>query len=259
MTQTTRTRRALASAAVCLALLTGCKVDTTVSIRSDDDGRGRVSVRVDLDAEAAFALQADGVALEQRVKLDDLDDAGWTVSPWRIEDSGAASVRLTKDFVGEDQLAGILDELAGEGGVLGGAHIDRSRGMVRSRDGLSVEADLTSLESGLAGDEEVARRLADAGVDVAALDAGLTEGLDSAFGLSVVLSMGDERRAWHLLPGDEKSLVVSTSRIEWDRITTLGIAAILTLLAALLFLAAWVSARRRRRGPRGAGSGGPVW
>ncbi len=249
----------LAASAACAVLLTGCKVDATVSIRSDDDGRGRVSVRVDLDAEAAFALQADGGALEQRVQLDDLRDSGWTVSPWRVEDTGAASVRLTKDFVGEQQLVEILAEIAGDGSLLGGASIDRSRGVMRSSDALSVDADLRALQSGLSGDDEVTRRLTEAGVDVAALDAVLTEGLDTAFGLSVVLAMGDERRAWHLVAGDEKSLVVSTSRVEWDRITTLGIAALLALLAGLLFLAAWVSARRRRRGPRSAERGAPVW
>ena len=249
----------LAGAAAWGVLRAGCKGDTTVSIRSDEGGRGQVAVRVDLDSEAAFAMQSGGGTLEELVELDDLDAAGWSVSPWEVEDSGAAWVRLTKEFAGEDQLQGILDEIAGPGGLIDGARIDRSRGLVRSSDALSVAADLRGLESGLAGDDEVARRLSESGVDVATLDAGLTDGLDSAFGLSVVLKMGDERRAWELAPGDEKSLVVSTSRIEWDKIMTLGIASILSLLAGLLFAAAWVSAHRRKKGRRRELRGAPTW
>jgi len=239
-------------------LIAGCKVDTTVSIKSDRDGRGRVAVRVEIDAEAAFALQSGGSTLAESVQLGDLESAGWTISPWAVEEDGAASLRLSKAFVGEGQLREILDELSGSGGLIDQARIETSRGIVRSSDDLSVTADLRVLDAGLAGDPEVARRLSEAGVDVEALDASLTEGLGSAFGLSVVLAIGGARRAWHLEPGDERSLVVSTSRVEWDRLTTLGIASLLAFLAALLLLAAWASRHRRVKARRRAAPGARV-
>ena len=243
----------------CVVVLSGCKVGTTVTVKSDEDGRGRVAVRVSLDAEAVFALQVGGGTLESAVAIDDLSDAGWKVAAWVREESGAASLSFSKAFVGEEQLAEILDELTGEEGMLRDPRIDRSRGIVRSSDALSVTADLSDLESGLAGDDEVVRRLDDAGVDVEALDASLTDGLKSAFSLTVKLTMGDEQSRWKVEPGDEQSLVVSKSRIEWDRLTTLGIASILSLLAALLFLAAFVSSRRRKKVRRSKARSLPTW
>ena len=71
--------------------------------------------------------------------------------------------------------------------------------------------------------------------------------------------MGDEQSRWKVEPGDEQSLVVSKSRIEWDRLTTLGIASILSLLAALLFLAAFVSSRRRKKVRRSKARSLPTW
>jgi len=228
-------------------LLAGCKVDTTVAIRSDQDGRGAVSVKVELDAEAAFAMQSTGAPLSERVRLDDLVGAGWTVSPWATDENGAVSLRASKAFDGERQLQEVLGEITGRDGILDHARIERSRGIARSSDALSVAVDLRGLDAGLAGDAEVSRRLGEAGVDVAALDASLTDGIRAAFGLSVVLRVGDERRAWRFMPGDHRSLSVATSRVEWDSLTTLGIALILVLLAGLLFLAAWVSAHRRAK------------
>lgn len=259
MTLTTRRRGVLASVIACAVILGGCKVDTTVSIKSDEAGRGTVSVVVELDAEAAFALQSSGAPLAERVRLGDLDGAGWTVSPWAADENGAVSLHLSKAFVGEDQLQAVLTEITGSGGMLDQAHIGRSRGIVRSSDELAVAADLRGLDAGLAGDAEVSRRLTEAGVDVAALEAILTEGLGSAFGLSVVLRVGDEHRAWRLSPGDRRSMAVSNSRVEWDKLTTLGIAAILTLLAVLLFLAAWVSAHRRKKERRRTARDRPKW
>lgn len=252
-------RGPIAVALACAVLLGGCKVDTTVSVKSDRDGRGRVSVRVRLDAEAVFALQAGGGSLADRVLLDDLAAAGWSVSKWVTEGDGAASVSLTKDFAGEKQLGEVLAEVAGPKGLLRSARIDPSRGIASASDALSIEADLRGLESGLAGDGEVARRLKASGVDVDALDASLTAGLGSAFGLTVTLAVGEKKRVWHLSPGERKSLVVSTSRIEWDRIMTLGITTMLAFLAALLFLAAWMSAHRHGRGGRFGAGRAPTW
>ena len=259
MKTTTRRRGLLAAVVACVVALTGCKVDTTVSVRSDGDGRGKVSVRVDLDAEAVFALQVGGGTLEDKVATVDLADAGWKVSEWQRQEGGAASMSLSKEFVGEDQLAGILDEIAGTDGLLREPRIDRSRGLTRSSDTVRLTADLTGLGSGLAGDVEVARRLEAAGVDVAALDSSLNDRLESAFGMTVTLAMGGEKRAWKLKPGDERSLVVSQSRIEWDRITTLGISVLLSALAVLLFLSAWLSSRRRRRSRRREPRSLPTW
>src|SRR5256885_12271555 len=75
-------RRLLVVVAACL-LLAGCKVDTTLTIDVHDNGGGSVRIRVALDADAVQNAQAGGGRLEDRVRLGDLQAAGWTASPWR--------------------------------------------------------------------------------------------------------------------------------------------------------------------------------
>ena len=76
-------RRLLLVVVATFVLLAGCKVDTTLTIDVHDNGGGSVRIRVALDADAVQNAQAGGGRLEDRVRLGDLQAAGWTVSPWR--------------------------------------------------------------------------------------------------------------------------------------------------------------------------------
>src|SRR2546421_12818213 len=80
-------RRLLVVVAACL-LLAGCKIDTTLTIDVHDNGGGSVRIRVALDADAGQNAQAGGGRLEDRVRLGDLQAAGWTVSPRRPAPGG---------------------------------------------------------------------------------------------------------------------------------------------------------------------------
>jgi len=91
-------RRLLLVVVAACALLAGCKVDTTLTIDVHDNGGGSVRIRVALDADAVQNAQAGGGRLEDRVRLGDLQAAGWTVSPWRRAPDGSATVSLRKDF-----------------------------------------------------------------------------------------------------------------------------------------------------------------
>src|SRR5918995_4027917 len=90
-------RRLLIVVVACL-LLASCKVDTTLTIDVDDDGSGSVRVKVALDADAVKNAEAAGGALEDRVRLGDLQAAGWTVSRWRRAPGGGAAVFLRQGF-----------------------------------------------------------------------------------------------------------------------------------------------------------------
>src|ERR687898_3547397 len=98
-------RRLLVVVVVCV-LLAGCKVDTTLTIDVHDDGSGSVRVRVALDADAVQNAQAGGGMLEDRVRLGDLQAAGWTVTPWRRARDGSATVSLRKGFANAGGLPG---------------------------------------------------------------------------------------------------------------------------------------------------------
>ena len=99
--------------ALAVALLaTACQVDTTVDIAVDDDGSGRVTVTVVLDAEAAAKVPD----LDQSLLLDDVRKAGWrVVGPDRTA-AGGWRVSATKPFADPSQLPAVMAELGGEGG-----------------------------------------------------------------------------------------------------------------------------------------------
>src|SRR2546423_11519605 len=102
-------RLLLVVVAACL-LLAGCKVDTTLTIDVHDNGGGSVRIRVALDADAVQNAQAGGGRLEDRVRLGDLQAAGWTVSPWRRARGRSATLSLRKGFPNPGELPGGVRE-----------------------------------------------------------------------------------------------------------------------------------------------------
>src|SRR5260370_33691614 len=119
-------RLLLVVVATCL-LRAGCKVDTTLTIDVHDNGGGSVRIRVALDADAVQNAQAGGGRLEDRVRLGDLQAAGWTVSPWRRAPDGSATVSLRKGFAHAGALAGGGAALSGKDRPLRGGRLGRSR------------------------------------------------------------------------------------------------------------------------------------
>src|SRR5947207_692015 len=140
-------RRLLVVVAACL-LLAGCKVDTTLTIDVHDNGGGSARIRVALDADAVQNAQAGGGRLEDRVRLGDLQAAGWTVSPWRRARDGSATVSLRKDFANAGELAGVVAELSGKDGPLRGVTLERSRGLLSTDYKVKGEADLSRRNAG---------------------------------------------------------------------------------------------------------------
>ncbi|MGH9032953.1 MAG: hypothetical protein ACRDZV_12575, partial [Acidimicrobiia bacterium] len=114
----------------CALVLGGCKVDTTVSILVREDGSGTVSVRVALDADAVNEAEAGGATLEDRVRLDDLEAAGWRAAGWQRRDDGGARLRVSKEFADADDLAGVIAELNGSEGPLRDVSLSLDEGLV---------------------------------------------------------------------------------------------------------------------------------
>src|SRR2546430_16216952 len=105
-------RRLLVVVAACV-LLAGCKVDTTLTIDVHDNGGGSVRLRVALDADAVQNAQAGGGRLADRVRLGDLQAAGWTVSPWRRVPGRGAAASHRKAVADPGAVAGVADEREG--------------------------------------------------------------------------------------------------------------------------------------------------
>jgi hypothetical protein len=250
----TRRRARLAAAVASALVLAGCHASAAVSIRVRANGSGTVAVSVALDRDARLALA--GAALKPGasipdVPLDDLRTAGWSVSPWRASKGGGSTVELSKEFSGEAGLASVLAELDGRDGALRDARVVRERALLRDRDGVSLVADLEHVRLGIADDKELAARLRAAGVDVAAIDAGLQARVKGSFDLTVrvVLPDGTDSTV-RLGPGDRRRLAVTSTTEHPGRRLALGAAGAAALLGVILFVIASANARRARRARR---------
>lgn len=250
-----RCSRIVALAALA-TLVAGCKVDARVSIRLEEDGSGSVAVRLALDSEAVAVLEQDGGSLEDRVRLDDLVDAGWRVTKWVREVDGSAWIRVSQSFAGEEELSALISDIGGDGELLAEPRIERTRGFLRARDGVSLVADLEDLETRLLDDEELVSRLESSGLDVAALDAQLQDDLADAFALTVTMQVDDETRSFRLEPGETDTLDLSATDFDTGRLALLLIGSMLVFLAVLLYLGASISGRRRQER---ALARGPFW
>jgi hypothetical protein len=242
-------RLLLVVVATCL-LLAGCKVDTTLTIDVHDNGGGSVRIRVALDADAVQNAQAGGGRLEDRVRLGDLQAAGWTVSPWRRAPDGSATISLRKDFANAGELAGVVSEVSGKDGPLRGVTLERSRGLLSTDYKVNGEADLSRLTAGVANDPDVVAQLTGQRVDVAQIDQRLAQEINNAFRLRIrfVFPGGDVTQV-EPKPGKKVSLATTTTQFDTTRALLLAGAIVLGVLGVVVFIRGEM--RRRRRYRRG--------
>src|SRR5260221_8884827 len=181
-----RRRGRLAAAGACAlgaVILAGCHTSAKVAVRVRADGSGTIDVDVALDRAARVAV-AGGSSKPglPDIPIGDLRTRGWTASE-RAAPGGGEVVRLEKQFVGEAGLTAAFADLDGRSGALREVRVVRTRSLLRDRDGVSLVADLRNLRAGVADDPALAARLRAAGIDVAALDAGLSARIKSSFDL----------------------------------------------------------------------------
>jgi hypothetical protein len=246
-------RRLLVVVVACV-LLAGCKVDATLTIDVHDDGSGSVRVRVALDADAVQNAQAGGGMLEDRVRLGDLQAAGWTVTPWRRAPDGSATVSLRKNFGNADELAGVVAELSGKDGPLPGVALERSRGFLSTEYKIKGNADLSRLTAGIADDPEVVAQLTGQRVDLAQIDQRLAQQINDAFRLRIrfVFPGGDVTEV-KPEPGKKVSLATSTSQFDTTRALLLAGAVVLGALGVVLLVRGELRRRLQRRRGRPLG------
>ena len=235
-------------------LLAGCKVDTTLTIDVHEDGSGSVRVRVALDAEAVQNAQAGGGMLEDRVRLGDLQAAGWTVTPWRRAPDGSATVSLRKNFGNAGDLAGVVAELSGKNGPLPRVALERNRGFLSTEYKITGDADLSRLTAGIADDPEVLAQLTGQRVDLAQIDQRLAQQINDAFRLRIrfVFPGGDVTEV-QPEPAEKVSLATSTSQFDTTRALLLGGGVVLGALGVVLFVHGELRRRRQRRPGRPPG------
>lgn len=250
--------RAPALVALASLLFTSCRVDVQLLVAAEEDGSGLVRATFVIDEEALDALGGD---LEDRLRVSDLLQVGWTVTT-TPEEGGGAAVVAEKAFVDPDDLTVVIRELSGETGPLRDVRLTRSRSRFRTSFDFSGLVDLTA---GVAGssldpdDEGLVQSLADEGVDVDTLSSFLGARIDEAFSFEIVAALpgdGDDNAphsvggepAWRPEVGDEVVLQASSSRLDTIRVALLAAAALFGVLA-LGVVSDW--GRRRRRPTEG--------
>ena len=125
--------------------LSGCRVDTNVSIVDRGGGQGTVTVAAVLDHEALDALGGE-TGLARQLSLSDLTSAGWDVSGPTPTASGGASIRVSHGFSSPSGAARLVSELAGSGPAASRPFrlsVTTHRGFLHVRDTLSGKVDLT--------------------------------------------------------------------------------------------------------------------
>jgi len=149
----------------------GCQIDLVAGIDANRDGSGRISAEVGLDADALKEIGDPVSAL----RVDDLRQAGWTVTGPRRDEGGLTWIRATKPFAEPDQAGAAMGQLAGPAGPFRDFRLTRTKSLLRSRTTFTGVVDLTGGLGGLS-DPDLTAKLGD-------VDLGLDlEGLRRRFG-----------------------------------------------------------------------------
>jgi hypothetical protein len=245
-------KRLLVVACALALLLAGCKVDTTVTIKVNEDGSGVVTVTAVLDADAVKAAEARGGKLEDRIRLADLTRAGWTLQPWARAADGSAQIQFSKPFRSPSEVAGIVAELNGKVGPLRDVTVARDQGVFSTTYTATGTIDLAQLQTGLAGDPEVVAGLTNQRVDVTAVDQSLLAEIRDSFALKVDVELPNGTTTVAGVGGKTTAIDASTSVLDTQRVVLVAVASVLVVLAVIVLL--WPGRRRRRRATRGRGA-----
>ena len=224
-----------------VCLLGACRVDGRVDLGVRADGSGLVAVTVTLDRDAVAEIGD----LTSRLRIADLEAAGWDLEgPVEIDD-GAWRVRATKAFVSVARAEAVLAEV---GPPVAGLQLRRARQVFRTTTEVHGTLDLTA---GLAAfsDAELAGHLGGLpfGVDEAELERRFGVPPADAVGLEVVVQLPGEDPPATLTPrvGDRVDVALTSSRLNRVNI----VFAIVSLLLAAAFVATFPRPRWRRPSP----------
>lgn len=113
--------------AVLVLLLAGCQVRIHTTVTMKANGRGTVTQAVGFD-DAALRRVGD---LDQQLRVDDLEQAGWTVDP-AVEEGDLTWVRAHHDFADPAEATALVGQLSGPDGPFRDVVVARSDGLLSS-------------------------------------------------------------------------------------------------------------------------------
>jgi hypothetical protein len=179
----------LGSIVLLVVLASACQVRADVSVDVELDGSGTVTVAVALDEDAVSRLPD----LSTLVRVDDLEQAGWTVTGPEPDDDGLTWFRASKPFADPEEANAIFEEISGEQGPFRGFEVTRDRSFGRTDLGFHGTVDFSG---GLASfsDAELAQSLEGQplGEPVEQIEQRIGDSLDRVFQFRVAVRLPGE-------------------------------------------------------------------
>jgi hypothetical protein len=247
-------RRLLLAVALVLTAA-GCQLDVNVAFDVEDDGSGVVRVAVGLDEDAARRVPG----LADQLEVQDLIDAGWTVTGPALEGDGRTWIRASKPFATPDEAGTVLAELSGEDGPFRDFRVERERSFLAERWHFTGTVDLTAGLDGFS-DDALRERLdgTSFGIEPAELERRAGQALDRIFRFRVAAELpgsvtsnapvGVEGGAvWTPSLGEQVTLAADGEVLDTARMIWLAVAGVGAL--GVGFIGGWRVGRRGRERP----------
>jgi len=211
--------------ALVLLLASACQITVQAGVDAKADGSGFVRAAVGLDADASKAAPD----LAKQLRVDDLRQAGWTVTGPDNEGDGLTWVRASKPFSTPAQATAVMNELGGPKGPFRELVLRQHRSLLKSQTEFSGVVDLSEGLSAFV-DPELQTKLGDS----FKLDSG-------AFRFEVRADLPGTTRVWN--PPIGQRTVLNASAESWRLVPVVpAVVALLCAGAAVLLVI-----RRRRR------------
>jgi len=235
-----RTLRLLLVALVAL-IASACQVDAVIDVVVTEDGSGTVTLTAAFDEEIVEAAPE----LLDGLRTDDLAASGWTVDgPRRAESGGSVIVSANKAFLSPDDLAGVLDEIAGENTLFSDFEVERTRSFARTTYDVTGQID-PQISLAEFGDSGITGLVGNPlGLSLAELAAAANRPLEETVNLTFTITLPDTVTAngadvegrvasWQLSPQDPLPTDIEVSSSIEDRLPRVWAAVALVALALL--------------------------
>ena len=216
-----------------------CNIQLQVTIDIQEDGAGKVTAGVGLDALAQD--QEVFVDLESILRTSDLSSSGWDFEVVGKSADGYMWFEASKGFLSPEDIQGILDELTSSPDVFTGWELSIESTQGKRIYGIAGEVDLREGFS-IFTDTELSTLLEEPplGISLERLEADLGQKPEDAVTMQVAVNLPDSGEQSYDIPlGQRRSIEVMGEKVHrWNQILGWVVWALMALLALALLMTA---------------------
>lgn len=218
-----------------LLLLSGCRVDVSVTITSDSFGAGQIAVDALLDRDASTTFAGPVEQTAERIDIADLRQAGWE-GPGLQRRTNGSTFSLRHRFTTVDEANGLLAQLSATDGPFGQLTLTRTRSLISTTVTLRGPGDFRRGLDAF-GDAKIAA-LTGSGAfglsETEVLRQTNAAHINDVLAIKVASDLVGTRAAWTLPAGKATPIRASGQQTQWATIG--GAAAALATLVLLVAL-----------------------